>query len=362
MSASSVPMDVVRQATTRCPPATHILAELPYLPSAVPQARHVLREGMRLASIPEDVGSTAELLVSELVTNAVKYGEPPLWLFIEMRPGLIHASVSDTSTVLPQRRTADADAEGGRGLLVLDALAGSWGTVAAESGKYLWFDLPVPPLSPDASTTDATTADSTTADSTTPDPTARAQDSSDRSDPPAAPREGTTPPQGATAPDDTPAPDDTSSRDDTGSLPDQVVPPATTPRSAPAPGATEYPLGGARPGGAPPVSAAGSPAAAGTIAAPSRPPASFSSSRSTLFTMGRLSDPARSLTARPHPGSDPRGAQARPGRESRLARDSQPGHGGRDSRDIRDVRDSRDVRDGRDKTTEADPTIVTRLL
>ncbi|MCK9920981.1 ATP-binding protein [Frankia sp. AgPm24] len=339
MSASSVPMDVVRQATTRCPPATHILAELPYLPSAVPQARHVLREGMRLASIPEDVRSTAELLVSELVTNAVKYGEPPLWLFIEMRPGLIHASVSDTSTVLPQRRTADADAEGGRGLLVLDALAGSWGTVAAESGKYLWFDLPVPPLTPDASTPDPTTAGSTTSGSTTPGSTARAQGSSDRSDPPAAPREGTTPPQGATD-----------------SLPDQMVPPTTTPRSAPAPGATDYPLGGARPGGTPPVSAAGSPAAAGTIAAPSRPPASFSSSHSTLFTMGGLSDPARSLTARPHPSSDPRGSRIRPGRESRLARDAQAGHGGRDNHDVRDDRDSLD------KTTEADPTIVTRLL
>nr|WP_261557331.1 ATP-binding protein [Frankia tisae] len=137
-------MAVVRQATSRCPPATHILAELPYLPSAVPQARRVLREGMRLVQLPEDVRGTAELLVSELVTNAVKYGQPPLWLLIEMRPGLIHASVSDTSTVLPQRRTAAPDAEGGRGLLVLDALAGSWGTVIAESGKYLWFDLPVP--------------------------------------------------------------------------------------------------------------------------------------------------------------------------------------------------------------------------
>lgn len=154
MSASSVPMDVVRQATSRCPPATHILAELPYLPSAVPQARHVLREGMRLTPVPEDLRSTAELLVSELVTNAVKYGAPPLWLFIEMRPGLIHASVSDTSDALPQRRTAAADAEGGRGLLVLDALAGSWGTVIAESGKYLWFDLPVPAASTQSSTSE----------------------------------------------------------------------------------------------------------------------------------------------------------------------------------------------------------------
>ncbi|OHV43086.1 anti-sigma regulatory factor [Parafrankia soli] len=143
MSPTSVPMNVVRQASSCRPPATHILAELPYLPSAVPQARRVLRECLVLTGLPDDTQCTAELLVSELVTNAVKYGRPPVWLLVELRPGLVHASVSDTSTTLPQRREADPDAEGGRGLLVLDALAGSWGAVSVESGKYLWFDLPV---------------------------------------------------------------------------------------------------------------------------------------------------------------------------------------------------------------------------
>ncbi|WP_255650180.1 ATP-binding protein [Frankia sp. ArI3] len=213
MSASSVPMDVVRQATSRCPPATHILAELPYLPSAVPQARRVLREGMRMAQLPEDVRSTAELLVSELVTNAVKYGQPPLWLLIEMRPGLIHASVSDTSTVLPQRRTAAPDAEGGRGLLVLDALAGSWGTVMAESGKYLWFDLPVPHEPAPAGDGEATATasrdgDRTPASAGTSDPTdstrvAAGHPHQGRSDGPASP--STQPP--STPPPSTPPPD-----------------------------------------------------------------------------------------------------------------------------------------------------------
>ncbi|KQM02643.1 anti-sigma regulatory factor (Ser/Thr protein kinase) [Frankia sp. CpI1-P] len=206
-------MDVVRQATSRCPPATHILAELPYLPSAVPQARRVLREGMRMAQLPEDVRSTAELLVSELVTNAVKYGQPPLWLLIEMRPGLIHASVSDTSTVLPQRRTAAPDAEGGRGLLVLDALAGSWGTVMAESGKYLWFDLPVPHEPAPAGDGEATATasrdgDRTPASAGTSDPTdstrvAAGHPHQGRSDGPASP--STQPP--STPPPSTPPPD-----------------------------------------------------------------------------------------------------------------------------------------------------------
>jgi hypothetical protein len=79
------------------------------------------------------------------VTNAVKYGQPPVWLLVELRPGLVHASVSDTSTALPERRAVDDDSEGGRGLLVLDALAGSWGAVSADHGKYLWFDLVVTP-------------------------------------------------------------------------------------------------------------------------------------------------------------------------------------------------------------------------
>ncbi|MBE3204934.1 anti-sigma regulatory factor [Frankia sp. CcI49] len=143
MSSTSVPMSVVQQTGPCRPPATHIVAELPYLPSAVPQARRVLRECLGLTDLPDDSRATAELLVSELVTNAVKYGSPPVWLLVELRPGLVHASVSDTSTTLPHRRVIDADSEGGRGLLVLDALAGSWGAVSVESGKYLWFDLPV---------------------------------------------------------------------------------------------------------------------------------------------------------------------------------------------------------------------------
>jgi len=125
------------------PPVVHHLAELPHLPNAVPQARGLIRTCLGSADLPEDAIGTAELLVSELVTNAVKYGAAPVWLLIELRPGLVHASVSDSCTELPRRRGADPDAEGGRGLLVLDALASSWGAVSAGSGKYLWFDLEV---------------------------------------------------------------------------------------------------------------------------------------------------------------------------------------------------------------------------
>src|SRR5262249_13783027 len=149
MSATSVLVDVVTGATSSCPPATHVFAELPHCPSAVPRSRRVLRECLDLAHLPGDTCEIAELLVSELVTNAVKYGKSPVWLLVELRPGLVHVSVSDASTLLPGRHEADLEAEGGRGLFILDALAGSWGAVAVDSGKYLWFDLPVAPPTPD---------------------------------------------------------------------------------------------------------------------------------------------------------------------------------------------------------------------
>ncbi|KLL09900.1 MULTISPECIES: ATP-binding protein [Protofrankia] len=134
---------MMTRASSLRPSATHMLVELPYVPAAVPQARRALREQLARTNLSEEAVGTAELLVSELVTNAVKYGKPPVWLLLELRPGLVHASVSDTSVVLPQRQQVDLGSEGGRGLLVLDALAGSWGAVAVDSGKYLWFDLPV---------------------------------------------------------------------------------------------------------------------------------------------------------------------------------------------------------------------------
>jgi anti-sigma regulatory factor (Ser/Thr protein kinase) len=143
MNASPVVVDVTTGTRSSCPPATHVFAELPHCPSAVPRARRVLRDCLDPARLPDETCEIAELLVSELVTNAVKYGRSPVWMLVELRPGLVHVSVSDTSTSLPERRDADPDAEGGRGLFILDALAGSWGAVAVSAGKYLWFDLPV---------------------------------------------------------------------------------------------------------------------------------------------------------------------------------------------------------------------------
>jgi anti-sigma regulatory factor (Ser/Thr protein kinase) len=128
--------------------------ELGALPSAVPCARlhtkHVLWEwGM------EELSETVELVVSELVTNAVaasasltgsRYngrwipGTPPvrLWLYADKQRVLVQ--VWDGDDRLPERQGVDLMAESGRGLLLVESLCGEWGAYVPEgsSGKCVW--------------------------------------------------------------------------------------------------------------------------------------------------------------------------------------------------------------------------------
>jgi PAS domain S-box-containing protein len=86
---------------------------------------------------------TATLLVSELVTNAVRHGSPPCVLSIRFADGgsTAEVSVSDGDPRMPVVRPRDELAEDGRGFLLVDALASDWGVRAVEGGKATWFTL-----------------------------------------------------------------------------------------------------------------------------------------------------------------------------------------------------------------------------
>lgn len=83
------------------------------------------------------------LMVSELVANAVEHSPDPLLLSILVGEGQVRVEVSDSSMDLPAPSPLDVEAEGGRGLLIIDALASNWGTSQFDRMKIVWFTMPL---------------------------------------------------------------------------------------------------------------------------------------------------------------------------------------------------------------------------
>ena len=87
----------------------------------------------------------ALLLISELVTNSVLHGGPPIVLAVDCDGGGLHVRVRDGGTRMPTPRTADEGAESGRGMSLVDLLASTWGVSpvadAHGPGKEVWFEL-----------------------------------------------------------------------------------------------------------------------------------------------------------------------------------------------------------------------------
>ncbi|MFD3354418.1 SpoIIE family protein phosphatase [Streptomyces fradiae] len=116
--------------------------DLPSEPAAVARARSGVLD--RLAEWHlDDVAFTAELLVSELVTNAIRYGRPPVQLRLIHGTSLI-VEVYDGSSTAPHLRRARAFDEGGRGLLLVAQFAQRWGTRHRAEGKTIWAEIELP--------------------------------------------------------------------------------------------------------------------------------------------------------------------------------------------------------------------------
>ncbi|WP_372411320.1 SpoIIE family protein phosphatase [Streptomyces luteireticuli] len=90
----------------------------------------------------EELAFTTELVVSELVTNAIRHAEPPVQLRL-IRNGALICEVSDGSSTSPRMRRARAFDEGGRGLLLVAQLCRRWGTRFTAGGKTIWAEQPL---------------------------------------------------------------------------------------------------------------------------------------------------------------------------------------------------------------------------
>ncbi|MEU7282544.1 SpoIIE family protein phosphatase [Streptomyces sp. NPDC045431] len=104
------------------------------------RARRLARRALARWDL-EELSDSVELLVSEVVTNAVRYAERPVTLRL-LRTDVLRCEVGDDSPQLPrQRRARDTD-EGGRGLFLVNRLARRWGATRLSTGKVVWFELP----------------------------------------------------------------------------------------------------------------------------------------------------------------------------------------------------------------------------
>jgi len=120
-----------------------ILLELPPSPQSVSHARQQIRR-FCLAGVRDTLADDAELLTSELVTNACNVARGPITLTASLDLTGVTVTVTDDADgdVRPAAACPNGDADRGRGLFLVQELAGSWGTIRHRYGKTVWFHLP----------------------------------------------------------------------------------------------------------------------------------------------------------------------------------------------------------------------------
>ncbi len=111
---------------------------------AVRTARTLVRDTLRDWGL-EAVTDVTVLLVSELVTNSLRYASGPIGVRMYSRAGpVLLVEVSDPLPDPPQERAAHPDDEGGRGLQLVACASRRWGTRRGNTGKTVWFELGLP--------------------------------------------------------------------------------------------------------------------------------------------------------------------------------------------------------------------------
>ncbi|MEU2432480.1 MULTISPECIES: ATP-binding protein [unclassified Streptomyces] len=109
--------------------------------TAVPEVRRAVRTLVGQWGEPGSA-EVAELLVSELVTNALLHTEEGAVVTATVAPARLRVEVRDFTPGLPEPRVAVADdSANGRGLFLVENLADAWGVQAYPAGKVVWFEL-----------------------------------------------------------------------------------------------------------------------------------------------------------------------------------------------------------------------------
>jgi anti-sigma regulatory factor (Ser/Thr protein kinase) len=94
--------------------------------------------------VPASLCDDLELVVSELVTNAVRAGSPTVRIEMALEGDAVMIRVGDSATGWPEAREAGIHDTGGRGLPLVSAVSSSWGVRISEHGKTVWAALAIP--------------------------------------------------------------------------------------------------------------------------------------------------------------------------------------------------------------------------
>ncbi|WOX11333.1 ATP-binding protein [Streptomyces sp. N50] len=135
-------MTVTTTPTAVNPPG--LSRSLPSVPESARAARHLVSLTLRGWDLDELI-EAATLIVSELVANSIDHTPCRLLRVVLSRPspGMVRLGVADRSRVLPELGTPAADAEQGRGLVLIEALSWRWGADRHDQGKLVWAELRV---------------------------------------------------------------------------------------------------------------------------------------------------------------------------------------------------------------------------
>ncbi|WP_431961595.1 SpoIIE family protein phosphatase [Actinacidiphila sp. bgisy160] len=132
-------------ARTKALPSDQVLTcALPPGAEAAPIARAAARRQLAAWGVAEETAFTTEVIVSEFVGNAVRYGAPPLQLRLVLEQ-MLTCEVSDTAAGAPHVRHARTVDESGRGLFIVARLADQWGVRYRAQGKTVWAQQPIEP-------------------------------------------------------------------------------------------------------------------------------------------------------------------------------------------------------------------------
>lgn len=108
-------------------------------------ARRLVAAGCASAATGHECADSAAVMTSEVVTNALLHGAGEITFDFLPERLLVRVEVGDDDARRPRARQVDEDAEGGRGMQIVEALSSAWGVLDHPPGKIVWFELSTQP-------------------------------------------------------------------------------------------------------------------------------------------------------------------------------------------------------------------------